>query len=79
MARFGTIATIMVLAFVLFVPVVMAMLFAPALVALNGVQPFDAMKQSFYASLKNMGPLTLYGIIIMVLFGGLGSTSVRFI
>ena len=63
----GTFLTIFALGFVLFVPIMMAMLFAPALVALNNVQPLDAMKQSFYASLKNFGPMTLYGIIVIVL------------
>ncbi len=45
----------------------MALWFAPALVALRGTAPVDAIKQSFFGCLKNVVPFLIYGIIMMVL------------
>jgi uncharacterized membrane protein len=45
----------------------MALWFAPALVALRGTAPVDAIKQSFFGCLKNIVPFLIYGIIMMVL------------
>ncbi|MGH8642125.1 MAG: BPSS1780 family membrane protein [Burkholderiales bacterium] len=45
----------------------MALWFAPALVALRGVAPVDAIRQSFFGCLKNIVPFLIYGIIMMVL------------
>lgn len=45
----------------------MALWFAPALVALRGVAPVEAIKQSFFGCLKNVVPFLIYGIIMMVL------------
>jgi len=45
----------------------MAFWFAPALVALRGTAPVDAIKQSFSGCLKNIVPFLIYGIIMMVL------------
>ncbi len=52
---------------VLSIPLAMAIWFAPALVVFHDVQPFDAMKQSFTGSLKNIVPFLIYGIIGFVL------------
>ncbi len=49
------------------VPIAMAIWFAPALVALNDVEPVAALKASFSACLKNFVPFLLYGIIMFVL------------
>jgi uncharacterized membrane protein len=49
----------------IFVPLAMAIWFAPALVVFHEIAPVDAMKQSFQASLRNMVPFLLYGIIIL--------------
>lgn len=48
---------------VLWLPVMMAAWFAPALVMLSGVEPLAAMKLSFSGCLKNVVPLLLYGLI----------------
>ncbi len=52
---------------VLFIPLVMAYWFAPALVALNGFPAFDAMKTSFSACLKNVMPFLVYSLAGLVL------------
>jgi uncharacterized membrane protein len=46
----------------LFIPLSMAMLFSPALVLLDGMGPMEAIRQSFHGSLKNMLPLSVYGL-----------------
>jgi uncharacterized membrane protein len=46
------------------VPVYMALWFAPALVALNGLGAGDAVKASFRACLKNILPFLLYGVVM---------------
>jgi uncharacterized membrane protein len=51
----------------LFLPLIMAYWFAPALIALNGVSPGEAMKASLGASLRNFVPFLLYGIVMLVL------------
>lgn len=51
----------------LYLPLVMAYWFAPALVILNDVSPLTAMKMSFKACLLNILPFLLYGIIALVL------------
>lgn len=43
-------------------PLVMAVWFAPALVAINGLNAFDAMKASFMGCLKNTVPFLVYGL-----------------
>ncbi len=50
------------------IPIAMAFWFAPALVALNGVSPLNALSSSFFACLKNFLPFIPYGIIFLVLF-----------
>ena len=51
----------------LFLPLVMAYWFAPALIVLNGVSPGEAMLASLRASLRNFVPFLLYGIVMLVL------------
>ena len=51
----------------LFIPVTMAVWFAPALVMLDGVEPMTALKWSFLGCLRNMGAFLLYGIVWMLL------------
>ena len=43
--------------------VAMAYWFAPALVALNGEPPLDALSKSFAGSWRNVGAFLLYGLI----------------
>jgi uncharacterized membrane protein len=50
----------------LMLPVVMAVWFAPALIALHEVGSLEAMKQSFTGCLKNMLPFLLYGIVLVI-------------
>jgi uncharacterized membrane protein len=50
----------------LMIPVAMAVWLAPALVALNGRGAVEAMKESFFACLKNIVPFLLYGIVLFV-------------
>jgi uncharacterized membrane protein len=56
-----------VLLLLLFVPLLMAIWFAPALVVLRGVEPVDALKLSFGASMKNVLSFLVYGIVGVVL------------
>jgi uncharacterized membrane protein len=44
----------------------MAFWFAPALIVLRGVQPIDALKASWSASLANIGPFLIYGLLWIV-------------
>jgi uncharacterized membrane protein len=46
--------------------VAMAFWFAPALVVFAGAQPVDALKASVSASLKNIGPFLVYGLLYIV-------------
>jgi uncharacterized membrane protein len=41
------------------------MLFSPALVLLDGMGPMEAIRQSFHGSLKNMLPLSVYGLVAL--------------
>jgi uncharacterized membrane protein len=47
----------------LWLPVLMLVWFAPALVMLGGMEPWPAMTQSFRACLKNFGPFLVYGAV----------------
>lgn len=51
----------------LFIPVSMAVWFAPALVALDGVDPLTALKWSFFACSKNIGSFLVYSLVMIVL------------
>ncbi len=59
-------ATVLV-ASLLFVPLIMAVLFAPALVVLDGLRPAEAMRLSFAGCLINVLPFLLYGLIALAL------------
>ncbi|HEX5129720.1 MAG TPA: BPSS1780 family membrane protein [Usitatibacter sp.] len=52
----------------LFVPVVAAYWFAPALVMMHDMPPIDAMKASFHACFRNFVPFLLYGLVMSVGF-----------
>ncbi|MFN7475348.1 MAG: BPSS1780 family membrane protein [Burkholderiales bacterium] len=62
--------TLLVLLIVMAValPIFMAFWFAPALVAINGMSPIDALAASFKGCLKNILPFLLYGVVFLVLF-----------
>lgn len=47
----------------LYLPLMMAIWFAPALVVLRGVEPLEAMRLSFNGCLRNMVPFLLYGLV----------------
>ena len=51
----------------LFIPILAAYWFAPPLVMMHGMRPVEAMKASFSGSLRNIVPLIVYGIVMMVL------------
>jgi uncharacterized membrane protein len=59
--------TMILIVCALFIPVTMAVWFAPALVALDKVEPLAALKSSFFACLKNMWPFLVYGLLMFVL------------
>lgn len=48
-------------------PIAAAIWFAPALIVLRGMAPWDALTASFIACLRNILPFTAYGIVILVL------------
>jgi uncharacterized membrane protein len=54
------------LVMVLSVPVIMATWFAPALVFFHDMQPLDAMKASFAAGAKNLLPMLIFGVFLVV-------------
>ena len=51
----------------LYLPVVMALWFAPALVVFNELSAIDAMKDSLKGCLLNVLPFLLYGVLVMFL------------
>lgn len=57
----------MLIALVLFVPLAMAVWYAPALVVFHDVAPVQAMKSSFFACLKNFVPFLVYSLLFVVL------------
>ena len=58
---------ILLVAMMLYLPLLMAYWFAPALIVLNDVSPVDALIMSFKGCLTNILPFTLYGIVGLVL------------
>lgn len=62
----ATIVLIFLAVFALSIPLMMAIWFAPALVALHDLAPIDAMKRSFAGCLRNMLPFLLYGVVGLV-------------
>ncbi|MDR2218965.1 MAG: hypothetical protein LBE24_00100 [Methylobacillus sp.] len=61
------IALIMLIFMALMIPVMMAYIYAPALVILKNMSAFDALKASFKACWRNILPWLVYGIIAFVL------------
>ncbi|MGD8588753.1 MAG: BPSS1780 family membrane protein [Chromatiales bacterium] len=57
----------LLLGFLMMIPLMMAYMFAPALVALDDMKALAAMKLSFIGCLKNLLPLTVYGLVAMLL------------
>lgn len=55
------------LALALFVPLVMATWFAPALVVLGKRGAVEAMKASFSGCLKNLAPFLIYGVLALLI------------
>jgi uncharacterized membrane protein len=51
----------------LYFPLIMAVWFAPALVVLQGAEPWDAMKLSFMGCVRNILPLLIYSIVWCIL------------
>ncbi|MEK8029244.1 BPSS1780 family membrane protein [Ideonella sp. DXS29W] len=66
MAAFGVGMLALLVGAALYVPVSMAMWFAPALVVFRDVPPVNALQASFAACLRNIVPFLLYGIIFFV-------------
>jgi hypothetical protein len=66
MAALGVGLVTLLLVLVLGTLVSMAMWFAPALVVFRNLAPMDAVRASFAASLKNIVPFVLYGLIYIV-------------
>ena len=58
---------ILLVVLLIYLPLVMAYWFAPALIVLNDVSPVDALILSFKGCLANILPFTLYGIVGLVL------------
>lgn len=50
----------------LFIPLLAAYWFAPALVMVHDMSPVDAMKASFFACFRNFVPFLLYGLVMLV-------------
>jgi hypothetical protein len=66
MAAAGTGIFALLVALVLGFAVALAMWFAPALVVFRDMPPVDALKASVSASLKNVGPFVIYGLLYIV-------------
>lgn len=64
----GSFALGMLVLLVLFVLLGMAYWFAPALVVLRGLAPFDAMKASLAACLQNFVAFLVFGVLLSVAF-----------
>lgn len=66
MAAAGTGMFALLIALVLGSALTLAVWFAPALVVFRDMQPVDALKASVSASLKNIGPFLIYGLLYIV-------------
>ncbi len=64
---FTAMAVPILLGAVLIVPLAMAVWYAPALVVLHQVAPFQAMKVSFFVAIRNFLPFLVYGLVLLVL------------
>jgi len=66
LATLATAAVGFLILLLVLLPVAMAFVFAPALVVLRDVAPVAALKSSFFACLKNLLPMLVYGVIYVV-------------
>jgi uncharacterized membrane protein len=66
-ALVGGVLALVAVALVLSIPLMMAFFYAPALVAIHGIGPIDAMVLSFRACLRNIVPLLLFFILAVLL------------
>ncbi len=64
---FTTVALVVLIVLALSIPVVMAVWFAPALVAFHELGAVEAMKHSFLGCLRNILPFLVYGIVFTLL------------
>jgi hypothetical protein len=67
---FGAVLGVVLLVIVVMLlaaPLTMAMWFAPALVAIHGVSPVDALKRSFFAGVRNWLAFLAYGVVLILL------------
>jgi uncharacterized membrane protein len=67
-AALRSLALALIVAFALYVPLLMAVWFAPLLIVFHGMPAVPAMKLSFEACWRNVMPFTLYGLVILVLW-----------
>lgn len=68
MALLRNVLIALVIALVLYTPLIMAIWYAPALIIFDRLGAMDAMKQSFAACWVNMTPFLIYGIALTLLF-----------
>ena len=65
---FGGVMLALLVSLLLTVPLVMGIWFAPALVLFNGMEAVDAIRASFAANLKNLLPMLVFSIFLLILF-----------
>jgi uncharacterized membrane protein/ribosomal protein L32 len=63
----GTLTGMVLLVLVVMLPIMMSYIFAPALVMLDDLSAFEAMKYSFTGCLKNILPLFVFSLLAFVL------------
>ena len=63
----GGVMLAVLIALALFIPVIMAIWFAPALMMLGDKGVFESLKLSFIGCLKNILPFLIYGIVAIIL------------
>lgn len=68
MAILRNVLVALVIALVLYTPLIMAVWYAPALIVFDRLGAIDAMKQSFTACWINMTPFLVYGLALTLLF-----------
>jgi len=68
MAVMRSLALALMVAFAVYVPLLMMVWFAPLLITFHGVAAVPAMKLSFRACWRNFLPFTVYGLVVMVLW-----------
>lgn len=64
----GSFLTVMIgvlLSLALYIPLIMSIWMAPALIVLHDIEPIDAMKMSFQGCLKNMLPFLIVGLVTL--------------